>query len=193
MTRQLLLKALAVAGIAVVAFASPKAVKADALPCTVMYLNQAKEAQSNATAELAAAQSALAAVQAQVDSFVARGEVNTQAYFDAATQLLAAKGNVEAKQQALSSANSFVKDCTSKYVVEDNADHAYKALQDLNVVQSIGKFRQGAVLVDTVVLAVHRLGVVGLPQKREKVSLLLNGRQGQSLLRRQREQNAASR
>lgn len=136
MTRQGFLRTLAVLGVAIMGIAAPKTVHADALPCTVMYLNQAKDMQASATAELTAAKANLAQVQAKVDAFVARGETNTQAYFDASNELLAAKGNVEAKQQALASANSFVSDCQSKYTVEDNADRSYKALQDLNVVQA---------------------------------------------------------
>ena len=136
MTRQGFVKTLAVLGVAVAGFSAPQAVRADALPCTVMYLNQAKDMQATAKAELSAAQAALSQAQAQVDAFVAKGETNTQAYFDASTALLAAKGKVETKQQELASANSFVSDCQSKYIVEDNADKAYQALQDLNVVQS---------------------------------------------------------
>ena len=136
MTRQLLLKALAVAGVAVVCAAAPQTVKADALPCTVMYLNQAREAQAKANSELASAKASLSQAQAALDAIVAGGGTNTQEYFDASTALLAAKGLVETKQQELCSANSFVKDCESKYVVEDNADKAFQALQDVNMVQS---------------------------------------------------------
>lgn len=136
MTKKYLIRVIALCGIAVMGMASPKAVKADALPCTVMYLNQAKAIQSNAAAELAQAKALLNEKQAQVNAFIASGETSTQAYFNAATDLLAAKGNVEAKQQALCSADSFVKDCQSKYAVEDNADHAYKALQDVNAMQA---------------------------------------------------------
>lgn len=136
MTRQGFLRTLAVLGVAIMGVAAPVTVKADALPCTVMYLNQAKGMQATANAELTAAQAALAQVQAKVDTFVAKGETNTQAYFDAANELLAAKGKVETKQQELASANSFVSDCQSKYAVEDNYDKAYQALQDVNVVQA---------------------------------------------------------
>lgn len=136
MTKKYLIRAIVLSGIILSGIMAPKAVKADALPCTVMYLNQAKEAQAAATAELSAAQALLSEKQAKVNALTAAGETNTQAYFNASTELLSAKGNVEAKQQALASANSFVKDCQSKYAVEDNADKAYKALQDVNVVQA---------------------------------------------------------
>ena len=133
MTKKYLIGAVAVCGFAVMSLTVPKTVKADALPCTVMYLNQAKDAQAKAQAELGAAQALLAQVQAKVDSLKAVGGMD---YLNAQTELLAAKGNVEAKQMALSSANSYVSDCQSKYIVEDNADKSYKALQDLNVVQA---------------------------------------------------------
>lgn len=136
MTKKYLIRAIAFCATAAMAMAVPAVARADALPCTVMYLNQAKDAQAKATAELAAAQALLKEKQAVVDAYIASGETNTQAYFNAATELLGAKGNVEAKQQALSSANSYVKDCQSKYAVEDNADNAYKALQDVNVMQA---------------------------------------------------------
>lgn len=136
MTKKYLIRAIVMCSAAVLTFAVPQAVSADALPCTVMYLNQAKEAQARATSELAAAKAVLNEKQAKVNAFTASGETNTQAYFNAATELLAAKGNVEAKQQALASANSFVSDCQSKYIVEDNADKSFKALQDVNVMQA---------------------------------------------------------
>lgn len=136
MTKKYLIRAIAMCSAAVLTFAVPQAVSADALPCTVMYLNQAKEAQARATSELAAAKAVLNEKQAKVNAFTASGETNTQAYFNAANELLAAKGNVEAKQQALASANSFVSDCQSKYIVEDNADKSFKALQDVNVMQA---------------------------------------------------------
>lgn len=136
MTKKFIKGAIAFCATAAMGLAAPTAVKADALPCTVTYLNQAREAQAKATSELAAAQAKLKEIQAKVDAFTAAGETNTQAYFDAATELLAARGNVESKQQALCSANSFVSDCQSKYAVEDNFDKAYKALQDVNMVQS---------------------------------------------------------
>ena len=136
MTKKYLIRAIVLCSIAAAGISAPKSVKADALPCTVMYLNEATGMQANATAELAAAKANLNEKQAKVDALIASGQTNTQAYFNAATELLAAKGNVEAKQQALTSANSYVKDCKSKYAVEDNADHAYKALQDVNALQA---------------------------------------------------------
>ncbi|MCR5420955.1 MAG: hypothetical protein K6E98_08115 [Lachnospiraceae bacterium] len=136
MTRLNLIRVMTFLGVAMIGLSIPKAVSADALPCTVMYLEQAKTVQTKAVADLNEAKAALAATQAKVDAFVASGNVTSAEYFAAANELLAAKGNVEAKQQALSSANSFVSDCQSKYAVEDNADRSYKALQDLNVVQA---------------------------------------------------------
>ena len=59
MEKKYLIRALVLSGIIIAGFTAPKAVKADALPCTVMYLNQAKEAQAAATAELSAAQALL--------------------------------------------------------------------------------------------------------------------------------------
>lgn len=136
MTKKYLIRAITMCLSAVFAFALPKTVKADALPCTVMYLNQAKAAQASAAAELSAAKSYLDGVQAKVNSLTASGETNTQAYFNAYNELLAAKGNFETKQQRLASANSYVSDCQSKYAVEDNADKSFKALQSVNVMQA---------------------------------------------------------
>jgi flagellar biosynthesis chaperone FliJ len=136
MTKKYLIRAMTICAAAVMGLAAPKVVKADALPCTVEYLNQARTAQSNATAELAAARAELADIQARVDAFVASGDTASSDYFNAATALLAAKGKVEQKQQELSSANSFVKDCESTYIVEDRADKAFKALQSVNLVGS---------------------------------------------------------
>lgn len=136
MTKKYLIRAMTICAAAVMGLAAPRTVKADALPCTVEYLNQARSAQANANAELAAAKAELAEVQARVDALTASGNTASQEYFDASTALLAAKGKVETKQQELSSANSFVSDCESKYIVEDRADKAFQALQSVNLVGS---------------------------------------------------------
>jgi hypothetical protein len=136
MTRKLLIRGSAMFLIAVLSVAVPRAARADALPCTVTYLNQAKEMQAKATTELAAAKAVLAEKQAKLDSFVSAGINSGNDYLNAVNEVQTAKGNVEIKLSALNDANSFVKDCQSKYAVEDNADKAYTALQDVNAMQA---------------------------------------------------------
>jgi multidrug efflux pump subunit AcrA (membrane-fusion protein) len=117
-------------------FAVPKNVKADALPCTVTYLNQAKEMQATATTELNAAKAVLAEKQAKLNSLVSAGINSGNDYLNAVSEVQAAQGQVEIKKSRLNDANSFVKDCESKYTVEDNADKSYNALQSVNTVQA---------------------------------------------------------
>ena len=121
---------------AALTFGVPTTVKADALPCTVTYLNQAKEMQAAATAELNAAKAVLADKQAKLNSFISAGINSGSDYLNAVNELQAAKGQVEIKLSRLNDANSFVSDCQSKYTVEDNADKSYTALQDLNAMQA---------------------------------------------------------
>ncbi len=118
------------------AFACPKPVSAAALPCTVEYLNQANAQKSVAETELAAAKAQLATKEAALKAFTDAGITTGNDYLAALNALNMAKGNVEIKQQSLANALSFVQDCMNKYQVEDNADKAYNALQDLNKVQA---------------------------------------------------------
>ncbi len=121
---------------AALAFGVPTTVRADALPCTVTYLNQAKAQQSAAAAELNSAKAVLAEKQARLNSFISAGINSGNDYLNAVNELQVAKGQVEIKLSRLNDANSFVKDCQSKYTVEDNADKAYTALQDVNAMQA---------------------------------------------------------
>ncbi len=121
---------------AAISFGVPTVVRADALPCTVAYLNQAKEMQAAATAELNAAKAVLADKQAKLNSFASAGVNSGNDYLNAVRELQAAQGQVEIKMSRLNDANGFVRDCQSKYAVEDNADKSYKALQDVNVMQA---------------------------------------------------------
>lgn len=136
MTGKQLIRVGAVCLAAAVTFIVPTTVRADALPCTVAYLNQAKSAQAAAQAELNAAKAVLAQKQAAVNSFTSAGINSGNDYLKAVNELQAAQGQVEIKLSRLNDANSFVKDCQSKYAVEDNADKAYTALQDVNVMQA---------------------------------------------------------
>ena len=136
MTRKVLVRGSAMCLVAVLSFAVPKAVKADALPCTVTYLNQAKEMQAKASTELNAAKAVLAEKQAKLNALTSAGINSGNDYLNAVRELQTAQGNVEIKLSALNDANSFVKDCQSKYTVEDNADKAYTALQDVNALQA---------------------------------------------------------
>lgn len=121
---------------AALTFGVPTSVRADALPCTVTYLNQAKEMQAAATAELNAAKAVLAEKQAKVNAFTSSGINSGNDYLSAVRELQAAQGQVEIKLSRLNDANGFVRDCQSKYTVEDNADKSYTALQDVNVMQA---------------------------------------------------------
>ena len=121
---------------AALTFCVPTTVRADALPCTVTYLNQAEALQAAATAELNSAKAVLAEKQAKLNSFTSAGINSGTDYLNAVSELQAAQGQVEIKLSRLNDANSFVKDCKSKYAVEDNADKAYTALQDVNALQA---------------------------------------------------------
>ena len=121
---------------AALTFCVPTTVRADALPCTVTYLNQAEALQAAATAELNSAKAVLAEKQAKLNSFTSAGINSGTDYLNAVSELQAAQGQVEIKLSRLNDANSFVKDCQSKYAVEDNADKAYTALQDVNALQA---------------------------------------------------------
>ncbi len=136
MTRRQLIRAGALCLVVVMGFAVPQNVKADALPCTVTYLNQAKEMQATATTELNAAKAVLAEKQAKLNSFVSAGINSGNDYLNAVREVQTAQGQVEIKLSRLNDANSFVKDCQSKYIVEDNADKSYTALQDVNTMQA---------------------------------------------------------
>ena len=136
MNTKQLIRVGAIAMVAALSFAVPNVVKADALPCTVMYLNQAKEAQAQATANLNAAKAVLAEKQAKVNTFTSAGIKSGNDYLKALNELQAAQGNVEIMMSRLNDANNFVKDCQSKYTVEDNAEKAYIALQNVNVLQA---------------------------------------------------------
>lgn len=121
---------------AALSFGIPTVVRADALPSSVAYLNQAKEMQAAATAELNAAKAVLADKQARVNLFTSAGINSGNDYLNAVRELQAAQGQVEIKMSRLNDANGFVRDCQSKCTVEDNADKSYKALQDVNVLQA---------------------------------------------------------
>ena len=136
MTGKQLIRVGAVCLAAAISFGVPTVVRADALPCTVAYLNQAKEMQAAATAELNAAKAVLADKQAKLNSFTSAGVNSGNDYLNAVRELQAAQGQVEIKMSRLNDANGFVRDCQSKYTVEDNADKSYKALQDVNVMQA---------------------------------------------------------
>ena len=121
---------------AALTFGSPETVRADALPCTVTYLNQAKEMQAAATTELNAAKAVLADKQAKLNTFTSAGINSGSDYLNAVSELQAAQGQVEIMLSRLNDANNYVKDCESKYTVEDNADKSYTALQDVNSLQA---------------------------------------------------------
>ena len=121
---------------AALVFGIPTTVRANALPCTVAYLNQAKEMQAAATAELNAAKAVLADKQAKLNSFTSAGINSGSDYLNAVNELQTAQGQVEIKLSRLNDANGFVRDCESKYTVEDNADKSYTALQDVNALQA---------------------------------------------------------
>ncbi|MCR5509038.1 MAG: hypothetical protein K6F34_10155 [Lachnospiraceae bacterium] len=136
MIRKTIIKTTAICLIAAASLMVPRAVKADALPCTVMYLDQAKAMKAAAEAEVAAAKVVLADKQAKFDAFRAAGITTGMDYLNALSEFQAAQRNLECKLSAVYNADNFIKDCQSKYAVEDNADKAYKALQSVNKVQA---------------------------------------------------------
>ena len=136
MIRKVVLGTAVMCAAAAVSFAVPKTVMADALPCTVMYLEQAKGMKAAAEAEVAAAKAVLADKQAKFNAVKAAGITTGMDYLNALSEMEAAQRNVECKLSAVYNADNYIKDCQSKYAVEDNADRSYKALQDVNAVQA---------------------------------------------------------
>ena len=136
MTGKQLIRVGAVCLAAALTFGVPTAVKAEALPCTVAYLNQAKEMQAQATADLNAAKAVLADKQARLIALTSAGISSGGDYLNAVNELQTAQGQVEIATSKLNDANGFVRDCQSKYIVEDNADKDYTALQDVNAVSA---------------------------------------------------------
>ncbi len=131
-----MIRALVVAGVVLAGIFRPNVVKADALPCTVMYLEQAQGMKATAEAEVKAAQSVYEQKKAVVDQMKAAGNTAGLDYLNAVAAMDEASRMVDCKKSAVYNAENFIKDCKSKYAVEDAADKSFKALQDLNVVQS---------------------------------------------------------
>ena len=123
-------------GIFAFGLAMPKTVKADALPCTVMYLEQAKAQQTSAQAEVNTARQQLTAKQNALNALKASGITSGMEYINAVNEMETAQRNVEMKLSALTNANNFLKDCQEKYTVEDNASKAVDALKSVNAVQA---------------------------------------------------------
>ena len=136
MIRKIITGALVLIGLTAAFVSVPKAVKADALPCTVMYLEQAKGLKAAAEADVAKARAELTDKTAVFNAVKASGITSGMDYLKALSNMEAAQRNLECKLSAVYNADNFIRDCQSKYAVEDNADKSYKALQDVNSVQS---------------------------------------------------------
>ncbi|MCR5357434.1 MAG: hypothetical protein K6E63_08540 [Lachnospiraceae bacterium] len=136
MIKKVIAGALILLGFTAATMAVPRVAKADALPCTVMYLEQAKGMKAAAEAEVVTARAVLKDKQAKFNAFRAAGITTGMDYLNALSEMEAAQRNLDCKLSAVYNAENFIKDCQSKYAVEDNADKAYKALQDVNSLQA---------------------------------------------------------
>lgn len=117
-----------------VAVVSPKTVKADPLPCTITYLEEAKAQKAAADAALEAAKADLAVKQAQYDAVKNTGsEIEKLVASDALTN---AQNVVAWHVSRVNDAQTFINNVMEKWQVEDAADNAVHALYDLNVVQA---------------------------------------------------------
>lgn len=121
-------------GAVVLAVIPAKTVKAEPLPCTVTYLEQAKAQKAAADAELVAAQADFAAKQQAYNAIKNTGSpLEVQQAADAMTN---AQNMVAYKQSRVADAQTFINNVMQKWQVEDAAYNAVNALHDLNAVQA---------------------------------------------------------